>query len=175
MLESSYSLDGVLTKSTWSVTAGPTVVQGLPTCTAKDVTVAMGSYKSSTFTGIGTTTPAKDFEVSVTCPPGMMLVTREPLPRPVSVAYRIYSNGTENPRTNVFALSSGSTAKGIALRISNSASAQFGSDRSYLLAGYNVDSGSSHSVKFQAAYQQVDATVTPGTANAVLIFAMNYQ
>lgn len=175
MLESSYSLNGVLTKSTWSVTAGPTVVQGLPTCTVKDVTVAMGSHKSSAFGGIGTTTPAKDFEVSVTCPPGMMLVATGTSPRPMSIGYRIYSSGTDKPRTNVFALASGSTAKGIALRISNSASDQFGSDRAYTLAGYNVDSGSSHSVKFQAAYQQVDAAVTPGTANAVLIFAMNYQ
>lgn len=174
MLESSYSLDGVLTKGTWSVTAGPTVVQGLPTCTAKDVTVAMGSYKSSAFTGIGTTTPAKDFEVSVTCPPGMMLVTTGTSPRPVSVGYRIYSSGTETPNATVFALSSGSTAKGIGLRISNSASVPVRSGSVYAL-DYNATSGSSHSVKFQAAYQQVDATVTPGTANAVLIFAMNYQ
>jgi len=174
MLESSYSLNGVLTKSTWSVTAGPTVVQGLPTCTVKDVTVAMGSYKSSAFGGIGTTTPAKDFEVSVTCPPGMMLFTAGLTPRPMAIGYRIYSGGTEKPSTNVFALSSGSTAQGIALRISNAASAPFGSDNVHIL-GYNATYGASQSVKFQAAYQQIDATVTPGTANAVLIFAMNYQ
>ncbi|MNV90496.1 Fimbrial protein [compost metagenome] len=92
----------------------------------------------------------------------------------MSIGYRIYSSGTETPNATVFALSSGSTAKGIGLRISNSASVPVRSGSVYAL-DYNATSGSSHSVKFQAAYQQVDATVTPGTANAVLIFAMNYQ
>ncbi len=174
MLQSSYSIDGVLTSGSWVVTAGPTVVQGLSTCTAQDVTVAMGSYKSSAFSGVGTTTPAKSFEVSVSCPPGMMLVTTATSPRPMTIGYRINVPGGKVLAVGVAALSSGSTAKGIGLRLSNSTSSPLTFGATYPLE-YSATSGSNQSVKFQAAYQQVAATVTPGTANAVLTFAMDYQ
>lgn len=174
LLRSSYSMNGELKPGTWGVMAGPTVVQGPSSCTVQNVTVPMGSYKSSAFTGVGTFTPAKNFEVSVTCPPAMLLFTTGPAPRPMAIGYRIYVSGAKMLATGVVALSPDSTAKGIGLRLSNSTASPLVFGSTYPLE-YDATSGSSHSVKFQAAYQQVAATVSPGTANAVLIFAMNYQ
>ncbi|WP_369632876.1 fimbrial protein [Variovorax sp. V512] len=175
MLESRYSINGVLSKGAWGVTVGPTVIQGPPTCTVQDVAVALGSHKSSAFSRIGATGPAKAFAITVTCPSGM-LVTVGGISRPLNIGYQFAAPaGVLVPSNGVIALSPGATASGIGVQLKDAASAVLQFGKNYPLTGYNVTSGSTHSVKLQAAYYQTGAVVGPGTANAVMTFTLNYQ
>ncbi|MNU04141.1 F17d-G fimbrial adhesin precursor [compost metagenome] len=72
-------------------------------------------------------------------------------------------------------MSPGATASGIGVQLKDAASAVLQFGKNYPLTGYNVTSGSTHSVKLQAAYYQTGAVVGPGTANAVMTFTLNYQ
>ncbi len=174
MLESRYSINGVLNPGAWGVTAAQTVIQGPPTCTAQDVTVAMGPHKSSAFRGIGSTGAVTAFAITITCPAG--LTTTGGTSRPLNIGYQFAAPaGVAVPSNGVIALSPGSTASGIGLQLKDAASTALVFGKNYPLAGYNVISASTHSVKLQAAYYQTGAAVGPGTANAVVTFTLNYQ
>ncbi|PIF76448.1 major type 1 subunit fimbrin (pilin) [Variovorax sp. 54] len=177
LIELRHSINGVMTRANWGYTAWPLNVQGPPTCTTQDLTVAMGTHKSSAFTGIGTTSaPAKMFTVSVACPPDMRGNIAGVGASLVKIGYRFSAPaGLAVPAQGVIVLSSGSTATGIGLQLKDAAAVPLQFETLYPLTGYDYKNGTNFAIVLQAAYYQTSATVGPGTANAVVTFTLNYQ
>jgi major type 1 subunit fimbrin (pilin) len=136
-------------------------------CSTPDVTVSMGSYRVSTFTGKGSSSTPVGFNVAVNnCPAGMN-----------SIQYQFASaSGVVNASQGVIALASSSTATGIGLQLkSSSPSVVLSYNQQYQLSSYNAATGGSYNIPLTAAYYQTGKTVTPGTANAIVTFTMTYQ
>ncbi|WP_273995478.1 fimbrial protein [Burkholderia sp. FERM BP-3421] len=136
-------------------------------CTTPNVTVTMGSYMQSAFKGIGSTsTPAKAFNVAVNaCPTGLNSIQYQFIP----------VNAVLDATNGVLALSSGSTATGIGLQLKDGSGNPLKYNTQYTLTSYSKTTGGSYTIPLTAAYYQTAASVTPGSANAVLTFTMTYQ
>lgn len=135
-------------------------------CTTPDVTVSMGTYKSSVFTGMGSSTNPVSFNVALNnCPAGM-----------TKIQYQFDAPGGVTDTSNgVIALTAASTATGIGLKLMDSSNTALKFDTRYQLSGYNTATGGSYTIPLKAAYYQTAAAVTAGTANAVMTFMMTYQ
>jgi major type 1 subunit fimbrin (pilin) len=138
----------------------------VPSCQTPDVTVPMGTYAVSAFTGAGSSPPPVNFNLAINnCPAGMTQIQylfEAPL-------------GATGGVDGVTVLTGDSTAKGIGLRLRDGANAALKFDTAYRLNGYNATTGGSYTVPLKAAYYQTGTSVTPGTANAVITFTMTYQ
>lgn len=156
----------VVTYPLKSFSMTPTIVTVLA-CTTPDVTVSMGSYKSSAFTGKGSSTNPVSFNVALNnCPAGM-----------TKIQYQFDASGGVTDMTNgVIALNGGaSAATGIGLKLMNSSNTALKFGTQYLLSGYNGATGGTYTIPLKAAYYQTATSVTPGTANAIMTFTMTYQ
>ncbi|WP_186199907.1 fimbrial protein [Burkholderia gladioli] len=135
-------------------------------CTTPNVTVTMGSYKQSAFTGMGSSTPAVAFKVGVNaCPAGLNSIQYQFVP----------VNAVLDTTNGVLALSSDSTAAGIGLQLKDNSGKALKYNTQYTLTSYNGSTGGSYTIPLTANYYQTSASVTPGSANAVLTFTMTYQ
>ncbi|KAF1057817.1 pilus assembly protein [Burkholderia gladioli] len=135
-------------------------------CTTPNVTVTMGSYKQSAFTGVGSTTPAVAFNVGVNaCPAGLNSIQYQFIP----------VNAVLDTTNGVLALSSDSTAAGIGLQLRDNSGKALKYNTQYTLTSYNGSTGGSYTIPLTANYYQTSASVAPGSANAVLTFTMTYQ
>jgi major type 1 subunit fimbrin (pilin) len=156
---------GAAAQDSFSLSATNVVVAG---CTTADVTLDLGSYQQSTFKSIGpATNTAKNFTIAVNaCPAGL-----------TKIQYQFNSiNAVLDPTNGVLALSSTSTATGIGLQLKDGSGnpLQYNTTQ-YTLSAYNTTTGGSYTIPLTAAYYQTAATVTPGSANAVLTFTLIYQ
>lgn len=136
-------------------------------CTTADVTLDMGSYMRSKFTGIGSVSnPAKTFSIAVNaCPSGLAKIQYQFIP----------VNAVLDATNGVLALSSTSTATGIGLQLKDNSGVALKYNTQYTLSGYNTATGGSYTIPLSANYYQTATTVTPGSANAVLTFTLTYQ
>lgn len=138
----------------------------VPTCQTPNVTVPMGSYSVSAFTGAGSSTPPVNFNLALNdCPAGMtriLYLFQAPL-------------GVAGGADGVTVLTGDSTAKGIGLRLRNGANGTLKFDTWNEMSGYNAKTGGSYTIPLKASYYQTGTSVTTGTANAVITFTMAYQ
>jgi major type 1 subunit fimbrin (pilin) len=127
----------------------------------------MGSYQQSAFKGVGmATTPAVGFNVAVNaCPTGLASIQYQFIP----------VNAVLDATNGVLALSSTSTAAGIGVQLKDGNGNPIQYNTQYTLSAYNTATGGSYTIPLTAAYYQTAATVTPGSANAVLTFTLTYQ
>ncbi len=139
----------------------------LATCTTMEsLEVEMGSAKQSSFTGIGSTTPAQTFELRFSnCPTGLNSVQYEFIPM----------NAVADAANGVIGLAPYSSASGIGVQIKDSSGKAIKFNTLYTLKNYNSSTGGSYAVPLTANYYQTSARVTPGTAEALLIFTTMYQ
>lgn len=150
-------------RKTFSLTS--TIIK-VAACTTPDVTVSMGSHKQSVFKGIGTTTPAVAFNLGVNaCPAGLNAIQYQFIP----------INAVLDAANGVLALSGDSTATGIGLQLKDGNGNALKYRTQYVLTNYNRATGGSYTIPLRAAYYQTGQRVTPGSANTVLTFTMNYQ
>jgi major type 1 subunit fimbrin (pilin) len=135
-------------------------------CTTADVTVDLGSHKSSEFTGVGSTTAPVNVNIALNaCPAGMN-----------SVQYRIDPVTTVIDRTqSIVALDSSSSASGVGVQLLNSAgTAAFPLSSYQTFSGYNKSTGGSFTIPLKARYYRTGA-ISTGTANTAMTFTMLYQ
>lgn len=163
------------------------------TCSTPNVNVDLGKHKTSVFTGRGSATPWKDFNIVLNNCPAFY-------GRRASVAFDDSSTGwaetnhvvfgnligfTITPTTATDRLFSGtvqlnatSTATGVGVQIAepvNNFPLPFNLRISSDLALTTV-SGASYSIPLRARYIQTGAAApTPGTANTSMMFTMDYQ
>jgi major type 1 subunit fimbrin (pilin) len=135
-------------------------------CTTPDVTVDLGSHKSSEFTGVGSTTAPVNVNIALNaCPAGMN-----------SVQYRIDPVTTVIDRTqSIVALDGSSSASGVGVQLLNSAgTAAFPLSSYQTFSGYNKSTGGSFTIPLKARYYRTGA-ISEGTANTAMTFTMLYQ
>ncbi|WP_454721329.1 MULTISPECIES: fimbrial protein [Cupriavidus] len=160
------------------------------TCATPDVTVRMGTHNTGDFSGAGSATPWKAFDIRLQDCPAFYGAT-------ASVSYdngAIEAGRTANqlgfvltPATEVVdaargivALSAGTEAKpaagGVGLQIATASGAAV-TYRSVMPSGIlptTVDGGS-YTIPLQARYVQTGETITPGQANTSVMFTIDYK
>ncbi|PRE89622.1 pilus assembly protein [Burkholderia gladioli] len=148
-----------------SISLTPTIINVLA-CKTPNVTVNLGSYNQSNFTGVGTSSRRVAFNVNLNdCPTGMNSIQYQFIP----------VNAVLDATNGVLALSSDSTAAGVGLQLKDSSGKALKYNTQYTLASYSSSVGGSYTIPLTANYYQTSESVTPGSANAVLIFTMLYQ
>ncbi|MDR2324715.1 MAG: fimbrial protein [Acidovorax sp.] len=148
------------------ITLTPSIIT-IAACETPNVSVNMGRHMRAQFSGVGYTTPTVAFDVSINACPANSLTT---------IQYQfIPVNAVIDANNGLLALDSTSTATGIALQLKDGNDAPLQFNTPYTFAGYNSAAGGSYKVPLKAAYRQMAATVTPGSANAALTFTMTYQ
>jgi len=152
------------------------IVKSKPTCSvfSKDVQVPMGDVPLKTFTGVGSTSPARSpFNIELRCSGGDA--------GEVTKVYTTLSDATKPAnQSEILSLSTGSTASGIGIQILNGSTVvKFGPDSASVgninqwHAG-NTENGT-FLIPLNARYFQTASKVTSGSANGLATFTMNYQ
>jgi len=166
------------------------------TCTTPDVNVAMGTYRGGEFSGPGSTTAWKRFEIRLeNCPAfygASVSATNSHtggsgwqfsgVTQSNQIGYSL--SGTTRmigpPSQGVVALSparrGGMAAGGIGLQLGRPDGAPHGFDTVYPSGiDPNSEPGASYAIPLAARYVQTDPVVTPGEANGAVIFTIDYQ
>ncbi|GLQ49536.1 hypothetical protein GCM10010872_09850 [Dyella flava] len=150
-----------------------------PTCSVNansTQTVSLGAYTTTQFTGVGSMTPAKAFNVNFNCSGGT-----------AGQSTRVYITMTDATvpanRTNNLNLAAGSTASGVAVRIRRNSGATdvlFGADSATIgnanqwQAGTVATGTNTFSVPLQASMIQTGALAT-GSVSAKATFTVAYN
>ena len=134
-------------------------------CLTPDVSVFLGPHKTAIFTGLGSSSPAVSFDISLNgCPAGLS-----------AIEYRIDAvTPILDPDYAVVGLDAGSSATGVGVQLldANDNPAILGVTRPF--AGYNTATGGDFKIPLRARYRQTGSTVTPGSANTAVTFTVNY-
>ncbi|WP_017917872.1 fimbrial protein [Burkholderia gladioli] len=135
-------------------------------CTTPDVKVDMHSYQQSIFKGVGSSTSPVSFSVKVnSCPSGFQ-----------SIGYQFNPTSQVVDAANgVIALTPDSTASGIGLKITDANDKPLLYNSTYSLSEYNTSTGGSYTIPLKASYYQISPTVNPGSANAAIVYILNYN
>ncbi|MEM5345166.1 fimbrial protein [Paraburkholderia azotifigens] len=150
----------------YTVTFTTSVVQIINgSCTTPDVSVPLGTWSTTSFTGAGSTTTAVGFNVSLNnCPAGMN-----------SISYRVDpTTSVLNSPQSVVALDSSSTATGVGVQLLNNSSNPLPLSSYQTFSGYSSSTGGSYTIPLKARYYQTGATVGPGPANTSMTLTMQY-
>ncbi|CAJ0693751.1 hypothetical protein R82526_04042 [Ralstonia mannitolilytica] len=141
-----------------------TVIEG--TCSVPSQTVELPSTPARSLTGIGTTAGERSFQIQInSCPKGYN-----------KVLYRLKPVGDTIEKTpGVLPLSPDSTAKGVKIKVTDTAGAAAVFDTSIQIDDYNKATGGSFSIPMRVSYVQTEANVTPGMVNGAMSVLMEYQ
>lgn len=135
-------------------------------CSVPSQAVALQPARAGSLTGIGATAGERSFQININdCPKGYnkILYTLKPV------------GDTVETSAGVLPLSPDSTAKGVRIRVTDSAGAAVVFDTSTRIDDYNKDTGGSFSIPMRVSYVQTEANVTPGTVNGAMSVLMEYQ
>ncbi|WP_155634515.1 fimbrial protein [Burkholderia stagnalis] len=147
----------------------------VPTCrvTTPAITVPLGSMRASTFTGVGTPSPSKPFNIELEC---SGIETGKNL--------NVYTTLTDhtNPGnvSDTLTLAKDSTATGIGIQVLNGSTVvKYGPDSSAIGNKNQWKAGAAgngtFTIPLTARYVQTAPKITPGTANGLATFTMSYQ
>ena len=145
-----------------------------PTCTIEQVSpVDLGSHPATRFTGIGSVTQAKDFQVNVNCTGGQSNHT----------AYMTFTDNTDTNSTRNYLLLQASGVSGLGVEIlHNGSPVSFGPKTAPItqsnvkqLGTITQQQMTSFSLPLQARYRQTAQRVTGGgPANAAMLLTVSY-
>ncbi|MFP6562600.1 fimbrial protein [Paraburkholderia sp. B3] len=135
-------------------------------CMTPDVTVPLGTHKTSELSGVGTSTASVGFMINLnSCPSGIN-----------TVSYRIDPvTAVVNSSQSVVALDGSSTASGMGVQLLNSDGSAPLPLSSYQKLSNYLTTGGNYTIPLTARYYQTDSTVSPGTANSSMTLTMQYQ
>lgn len=135
-------------------------------CSVPSRTVELQPARVGRLTGVGATAGERSFQINIDdCPKGYN-----------KILYRLKPVGdTVGTSAGVLPLSAESTAKGVRIRVTDSAGAPVAFDTSNRIDAYSKDTGGSFSIPMRMSYVQTEAKVTPGTVNGAMSVLMEYQ
>nr|WP_269114612.1 fimbrial protein [Burkholderia stagnalis] len=153
------------------ITVGPKA----PTCrvTTPAITVPLGNMPASTFTGVGSVSPSKPFNIVLQCSGGE-----------TGVATNVHTTLTDhNDPGNVsdtLSLASDATATGLGIQVLNGSTViKYGPDSSATGNTNQWKAGEAgngtFTIPLTARYIQTAPKVTAGMANGLATFTMSYQ
>jgi major type 1 subunit fimbrin (pilin) len=148
------------------ITLNASVTVASLACSTPSITVEMGSNPTNAFSGPGSSTRPVNFSLAINnCPADMGRIEYQ---------FDLSDSTIVNADLGVIALGSDSTASGVGLQLKDGAGNPLAIGHQYELTGYDQKSGGSYTVPLSASYYQTGSVVTPGTANARLVFTMTY-
>ncbi|SDD88367.1 major type 1 subunit fimbrin (pilin) [Cupriavidus sp. YR651] len=132
-------------------------------CATPNITVDMGSHKSTEMSGIGTSTSSTNFNIALNnCPADI-----------TAIKYQIDAVTSVLDAANaVVALDGSSSAKGVGVQLLNNAGNVQTLGVENTLAG--VNGASSYTIPLRARYRQTEGSVRGGTANSSMTFSILY-
>ncbi|WP_322050820.1 fimbrial protein [Paraburkholderia bannensis] len=144
------------------------------TCTTPDVSIPMGTFKTTDFPSVGSLSPnPAGFAIQLLNCPGGTAVSGTQAGQIHSIQYRIDpTSGTL--ATNVAALTGSPSASGVGIELFNSSGAVFPLSTNTTLSGYNSASGGSYSIPMTTRYYRT-GTITAGPANSTMTLTVSYQ
>ncbi|WP_330996816.1 fimbrial protein [Burkholderia stagnalis] len=159
----------------WRFGGGIVVQPQVPTCrvTTPAITVPLGSMPASTFTGVGSVSPSKPFNIVLQCSGGE-----------TGTVTNVYTTLTDhtNPGnvSDTLSLASDATATGIGIQVLNGSTViKYGPDSSATGNTNQWKAGTTgngtFTIPLTARYIQTAPKVTAGTADGLATFTMSYQ
>ncbi|WP_158683404.1 fimbrial protein [Burkholderia sp. BE12] len=150
-----------------ALSADVKVIQG--SCTAPSQNVALPKMPMDKLKGVGSTgdlSGTREFELRFNnCPPGFTRVgyTLNPV------------GGVASTLAGTLPVLAGSTAKGVAIQITDSKGTPATFDKSLQLNAYSSSNGGSYAIQMIARYIQTGALVAPGTTGGMMSVLIDYQ
>lgn len=136
------------------------------TCTTPNKDVELVTVPASSFTGIGSIAATKPFSLLLAnCPTRMNSIGYSFAP---TTAVLDAANG-------VVALDATSTARGVGIQLTDSASRPIEFGTVYILEEYNWVSARDYHVDLEASLYQTEATVSGGSVSSAITFTMDYR
>ncbi len=168
-----YPVNGGTSGGTQTFAISPVNVTTL-TCTTPDVSVPMGTFKTTDFPNVGSLSPnPAGFNIQLLNCPGGTAVSGTQAGQIHGIQYRIDpTSGTV--ATNVAALGGNPSASGVGIELFNNSGAVFPLSTSTTLSGYNSATGGNYTIPLTARYYRT-GTVTAGPANATMTLTISYQ
>ncbi|MDM0023763.1 fimbrial protein [Variovorax saccharolyticus] len=166
------------------------------TCTTPDVNVSMGTHRTSEFSGLGSATEWKPFEIRLENCPAFHGASASATNTHTGGSGWVFSGTTATnqigyaltsttrmigaPAQGIVALGAarrgGSTAGGIGLQLGRPDGSPHGFDSRHPSGIVpHSEPGAGYAIPLAARYVQTEAAVTPGEANASIIFTIDYQ
>lgn len=137
------------------------------TCQTSDVAVSLGSQLTSSFTGVGSTSPAKAFLVTLNnCPPGAMGMNYRVDPLTPSVS---------GSGESVVELDGNSSANGIGIQLLDDNDKPLALRTNIEMTDYDSGAVGNYQIPLKARYYQISTPVLPGQANTALTFSITYE
>lgn len=135
------------------------------TVSTPNFTVALGTYSTNQFTGIGSTVGGTAFAINLTaCPASMTSITYNMAP---------VNGATGSPGViRLQPVAGAATGVGILIADGSGTPVSFSTD--IVFTGYTGAAGN-YQIPFQASFQQTAASVTSGPANAQINYTIKYN
>lgn len=136
------------------------------TCTTPDINVVLPPAPTNSFTGVGSNVGETPFDLRFNnCPSGLS-----------SIKYTLAPTTTViNAADGIVGLNGTSTARGVAIRVSQGNGAPLQLNTGYLVESYDASQAGDYRVGLRAAYRQTEATVVPGSAATALTMSVLYK
>ncbi len=136
------------------------------TCSALNQTIILAPALVDSFKGFGTTSRKRAFDVQLeNCPAGFN-----------RVGYLLTAMGGEVPGIpGALKPAAGSTATGVAIRLTDASDAPATFGTSLPVTSYNKASGGSATVPMNVSYVQTEAAVLPGAVRGAVQVLLDYQ
>ncbi|WP_322059345.1 fimbrial protein [Paraburkholderia sp. J63] len=168
-----YPVNGGTSGGTQTFAISPVNVTSL-TCTTPDVSVPMGTFRTTDFPNVGSLSPnPAGLTIQLLNCPGGTAVSGTQAGQIHGIQYRIDpTSGTL--ATNVAALTGSPSASGIGIQLFTSSASVFPLSTMQTLSGYNSTSGGNYSIPMTARYYRT-GTVTAGPANTTMTLTVSYQ
>ena len=129
---------------------------------AKDLTIPMGDWFATDFSGIGSGTAKQKIPISLNCPSS------------VQVTATIQADADTQPGTiNVISTGSGTAAGGVGIQLVDGSNAPLTLNTAFVVT--TSASGSTWSPGWYARYVQISTPVVAGPANATAQVMLSYQ
>ncbi|CAJ0855430.1 hypothetical protein R77567_01001 [Ralstonia sp. LMG 32965] len=157
---------GVITTANNYISLGGTVKRINGSCSVPAQNVPLPDTPLGKFGGVGSTAGTKTFQVRIdNCPKGFK-----------QVSYKLEPvGGVIAGSPGVLPLDTGSTVKGVNIRIADNQGTPAVFDKAMKVDDYDTATGGSYSIPMQASYIKTDATITPGTVKGSLNVVLEYQ
>lgn len=163
--EFAMSDNGIIATPRLPVTVTGNPVFTVVACTTPNITVNLGTHRTSEFSGPNSATSSVNFDLALNnCPAGMS-----------AIRYQVDAvTPIVNAQNSVVALDSSSTASGVGLQLLNGSGTPFPLGSAQSFNGYSSATGGSYTIPLRARYYQTGTAVGPGSANSVMTFTMTY-